>query len=63
MNFLPKILLDKEDLKRTVNSLMLEEDAIPKPSLKRDMPPEIKKPTPEPIEENKQEQPKSDPSG
>ncbi len=33
MNFLPKTILDKNDLKRTVNSLMLEENAMPKPLL------------------------------
>ena len=30
MNFLPKTLLDKTDLKRTINSLILDEDAKPK---------------------------------
>lgn len=33
MNFLPKTILDRNDLKRTVNSLMLEETAMPKPLL------------------------------
>ena len=31
MNFLPKVLLDKADLKRTINTLMLEEEEKPKP--------------------------------
>jgi hypothetical protein len=31
MNFLPKILLDKADLKRTINTLMLEDEEKPKP--------------------------------
>ena len=31
MNMLPKTILDKSDLKRAVNSLMLEESAIPQP--------------------------------
>ncbi len=38
MNFLPKTLLDKNDLKRTINSLMLEEDAMPKPILSKNTP-------------------------
>ena len=33
MNFLPKIILEKDDLKRTINSLMLEDNSIPKPIL------------------------------
>ena len=35
MHFLPKTLMDKHDLKRTINSLMLEEEAIPKPVVKK----------------------------
>lgn len=31
MNFLPKLLMSKEDLKRQVNTLMNEEDQAPKP--------------------------------
>jgi hypothetical protein len=38
MNFLPKTLMDKGDLKRTINSLMLEEEAIPKPTLANKIP-------------------------
>jgi hypothetical protein len=38
MNFLPKTLMDRNDLKRTVNSLILEETAIPKPLLKQNAP-------------------------
>jgi hypothetical protein len=38
MNFLPKVLLDRNDLKRTVNSLMLEDTSVPKPVLKQDVP-------------------------
>ena len=34
MSFLPKVLLDKNDLKRTVNSLILEDNDMPKASLK-----------------------------
>jgi len=34
MNFLPKLLLDRNDLKRTVNSLMLEDTTAPRPILK-----------------------------
>lgn len=34
MNFLPKTLMDRNDLKRTVNSLILEESTIPKIILK-----------------------------
>jgi len=34
MNFLPKLLLDRNDLKRTVNTLILEETFAPKPTLK-----------------------------
>ena len=33
MNMLPKTLLDRNDLKRTVNSLLLEENAVPKPQM------------------------------
>lgn len=33
MNFLPKTLLDRQDLKRTVNSLILEENAAPVPQI------------------------------
>jgi hypothetical protein len=35
MNFLPKIILEKDDLKRTINSLMLEDNSIPKPILQQ----------------------------
>ena len=35
MNFLPKVILEKEDLKRTINSLMLEDTTIPKPMLQQ----------------------------
>jgi hypothetical protein len=35
MQFLPKTLLEKTDLKRTINSLMLEDSSIPKPLLKQ----------------------------
>jgi hypothetical protein len=31
MNMLPKTILDKTDLKRTVNSLISEENAMPQP--------------------------------
>jgi hypothetical protein len=31
MNMLPKTILDKTDLKRTVNSLITEENAMPQP--------------------------------
>ena len=37
MNFLPKTLLDKGDLKRTINSLMLEDDAKPKAILAKEL--------------------------
>lgn len=37
MNFLPKTILEKDDLKRTINSLMLEDSSIPKPSLKQNV--------------------------
>lgn len=37
MNFLPKTLLDKSDLKRTVNSLLLEEDQYQKPVVKKNI--------------------------
>lgn len=37
MNFLPKTLLDKGDLKRTINSLMLEDDSKPKAILAKDL--------------------------
>jgi hypothetical protein len=37
MNFLPKTILDKGELKRTINSLMLEDDAMPKATLARDI--------------------------
>lgn len=33
MNFLPKLIIDSHGLKRTINSLILEEDAVPKPVL------------------------------
>jgi hypothetical protein len=33
MNFLPKVLYDKADLKRTINTLMLEEEVKPKPTI------------------------------
>lgn len=33
MNFLPKTLLDRNDLKRTVNTLMIEDNSMPKPVL------------------------------
>mmetsp|Transcript_2287 Transcript_2287/g.2230 ORF Transcript_2287/g.2230 Transcript_2287/m.2230 type:complete len:208 (+) Transcript_2287:2274-2897(+) len=33
MNFLPKTLLDRKDLKRTVNGLINEEELLPKPVL------------------------------
>lgn len=39
MNFLPKTLLDRNDLKRTVNSLILDESTIPNPILKQNAPP------------------------
>ena len=58
MNFLPKLLLDKQDLKRTINSLMLEEEALPKPVV-------IKAQPKKPEEEKKQKdenKPASDPS-
>ena len=35
MHFLPKTLLEKQDLKRTINSLMLEDNSMPKPMLKQ----------------------------
>lgn len=38
MQFLPKTLLDKNDLKRTVNSLILEESSIPRPNLREGAP-------------------------
>jgi hypothetical protein len=38
MNFLPKTLLDRNDLKRTVNSLILEDNSIPKPVIKSEAP-------------------------
>ena len=51
MNFLPKTLLDRNDLKRTVNSLMLEETAVPKPVLKQDAPAQpLKKPDEVPVQ-------------
>ena len=31
MNFLPKILYDRADMKRTINTLILEEEEKPKP--------------------------------
>ena len=31
MNFLPKLLLDKTDLKRTINTLIMEEEQKPRP--------------------------------
>jgi len=34
MNFLPKVLMGKNDLKRTVNTLMLEDNVEPSPVLK-----------------------------
>ena len=33
MNMLPKTILDRGDLKRTVNSLIIEENAVPKPQV------------------------------
>ncbi len=39
MNFLPKTLMDKGDLKRTINSLILEDDAQPKAVLANKAPP------------------------
>ena len=33
MNMLPKTILDRGDLKRTVNSLIMEENAVPKPQI------------------------------
>ncbi len=33
MNMLPKTILDRGDLKRTVNSLIMEENAVPKPQV------------------------------
>lgn len=33
MNMLPKTILDRNDLKRTVNSLILEENTLPKPQV------------------------------
>ncbi len=33
MNMLPKTLLDRGDLKRTVNSLLLEENSLPQPQM------------------------------
>jgi len=39
MNFLPKVLLDKSDLKRTINSLIFEDDDAPRPALKQAAPP------------------------
>ena len=33
MNMLPKTILDRADLKRTVNSLIMEENAVPKPQV------------------------------
>jgi len=33
MNLLPKTILDRGDLKRTVNSLILEENAVPRPQV------------------------------
>jgi len=41
MNFLPKTLLDRNDLKRTVNSLILEENYVPKPVLNQDVPEQL----------------------
>ncbi len=40
MNFLPKILLDRNDLKKAVNSLILDETIVPKPILKKNAPPQ-----------------------
>jgi hypothetical protein len=34
MKFLPKVVYDRDDLKRTVNSLMLEGDVLPKAVVK-----------------------------
>jgi len=48
MNFLPKLLLDKDDLKRTINSLILEDDSIPKPFVDKS----VSKPKPK-VEEKK----------
>ena len=33
MNMLPKTILDRGDLKRTVNSLILEDNSVPKPQV------------------------------
>jgi hypothetical protein len=33
MNLLPKTILDRNDLKRTVNSLIMEDNAVPKPQI------------------------------
>jgi hypothetical protein len=38
MNFLPKVLMDRNDLKRTVNTLLIEENTAPKPLLKQNAP-------------------------
>ncbi len=68
MNFLPKVLLEKDDLKRTINSLMLEDNSIPAPTLTKNMPPinppiqkkeEIKKEQPQTLrkEESKKDLP------
>ena len=38
MNFLPKTLLDRNDLKRTVNSLILEDNSMPAPIIKQGAP-------------------------
>lgn len=35
MSFLPKTLLDRNDLKRTVNSLILEDASLPQPVIKQ----------------------------
>ena len=40
MQFLPKTLRDKNDLKRTVNSLILEDSSVPQVALRQDAPPQ-----------------------
>ena len=34
MNFLPKVVYDRDDLKREINSLMMQEDQTPRPVVK-----------------------------
>lgn len=55
MHFLPKTILDKNDLKKSINSLMLEEETLPKATLTKDLPPGMRKPLPKKEEEKKEE--------